>query len=213
MSQAATEGQEPTGTGTGTGQEPTGAGAGAGQEPGNQNGGTGNGTPGQIDVDAIADPAVKAFVIAQQKAAKEAREDAAKHRTRATALEAQKTEFERLSESAEQTAQREAAEREAERQKLLDENRNLKVGAVLRSAAETAKAYDPDTVLTLIGSKVTLDEQGAPTNVADLMAELKADKPFLFKRNGANAGEGENADSLDGDDMNSRIRRAAGRGV
>jgi hypothetical protein len=215
MSQAATEGQEPNGAAgsTATGQEPGATGS-TGQEPGNQAGATAaSGADGQIDVEAITDPALKAFVISQQKAAKDARDDAAKHRTQAKELADWKAEQERANETAEQTAVREAAERETERQRLLDENRTLKVDGAVRSAAESAKAHDPETVLALIGSKVTLDDSGKPTNVADLLADLRQTKPFLFKRSGVNAGEGNGQEPDGGEgDMNAAIRRSAGRG-
>lgn len=211
MSQNATEGQEPNGANGDQGQEPNATGT-QGQEPGDQqNTGADNG--GQIDVEKIEDPALRAFVISQQKAAEEARRDAAKHRTRANALETEKTEFERLSETADQTAQRERAEADAERERLRQEVRELKVGAKVRSAAEAAKAFDPDVVMVMIGDKVTLNDNGDPTNVPELLAELRTDKPFLFKRTTTNAGDG-NDEPGGGDaksDMNAGIRRAAGR--
>lgn len=212
MSQAATEGQAPGGAAPATpgteGQEPGGT-AGTGQEPGPQAGTDNGAQSGQIDVDAIADPALKAFVVAQQKAAADARAEAAKHRTEKQALEA---EHRKANETAEQTAQREAEERETERQRLITENRTLKVDGAVRLAAEHAKAHDPETVLALIADKVTLDDTGKPTNVNDLLAELRQSKPFLFKRSGANAGEGQGSGGEPAGDMNDAIRRAAGRG-
>lgn len=214
MSTAAPEGQEPNGANGGAGQEPPADQGAQGQEPGTQQaGGTGtDGADGQIDVEKITDPALKAFVIKTRQAAEEARKDAAKHRTEAQALQAKVTEQERANETAEQAAAREAQERDQRAKALENENRTLKVGVAVRTAAEAAKAVRPDAVLAMIGHKVTLDDQGKPTNVDALLADLRQTDPYMFKRTSNDGGQGRDTGEPTGDTMNDRIRGMAGRG-
>lgn len=213
MSQSSTEtgqGQEPaTGAGAAagaTGQEP-GATAPTGQEPG----GTGQQADAGATFDAstIQDPTIRAYVEAQQKAATEARQEAAQHRV---ALQT-------ATETAEQAQQRQAQEAETARQaeqtrlnELAEENRSLKVGAAITAAAPTA--HDPAIVASIIGPKVTLDDKGAPTNVTELVQGLKTSHPYLFKRSStdAGAGAGDQGATQPGD-MNSIIQRLAKRGT
>lgn len=66
---------------------------------------------------------------------------------------------------------------------------------------------------------IEVDEKGKPTNMKDVVKQLKADLPQLFKPNiggkadgGAGSGAGANDGKPAGDDMNANLRRMAGRG-
>lgn len=178
---------------------------GTGQEPGSAE----QGTP---DLTAITDPVLRSYVESQLRDAAEARQEAARYRTQAREAQGKVTEYERASETAEQTAERERAERDAETERLRQENRDLRVGGTVKAAALEAKAFDAELVYTLVESQVTLDDKGAPTNVAALLTDLKRDKPYLFRRTDAGAGAGADPGSSPeaGGGINAFIR---GRGT
>lgn len=218
MSNSATEsGQESGGSNGTTGQE-SGAGGGQGQASGDQGNGTGNGGNGsgdQFDLSTIQDPALRTYLEKVDKDAREARAEAARYRTERNNLQSQFQQFRSERETEAERAERERQEREqsgqAERERLAAlerENRDLKVGGVLRDAAVTAKAINPATVVGLLKDKVTLDDQGQPTNLQDLLKGLRESDPYLFKRASSDAGRGQGngEGSATTTDMNDLIR-------
>lgn len=50
----------------------------------------------------------------------------------------------------------------------------------LKMAAQSAGIIDTDIAAALLGGKIDYDADGEPTNVAELIAALKKDKPHLF---------------------------------
>ena len=231
MTAGSTEGTgTPTGeaNGGGTGAPAGGTdGTGAQGTTTDQNGtdtgaGGGNGSGDQIDLATIQDPAVREFVEKQQKAAKEARDEAARRRQENQTLKAQVDQFQRANETAEQAAQREQAEREAaaqaERQRLEtleQENRDLKVGGAIHAAAVTAKAHNPALIVEMLKAKATLDDKGQVTNLQDLLKDLRQSDSYLFKRASTDAGRGQagagEGSAAPATSMNDMIRAAAGR--
>lgn len=188
MSNNATEsqGQEPGQSGTPEGQE-SGGGAGQGQEPGQQGNQQG---PEGVDLSTIQDPAVKAYLEKIQKDAEEARREAARYRTERNTFQQQAQEYQRQNETDQERQQREAQEAKERLEQLERENRDLKVGTALQQAAEKAKAFNPATVAGLLNARVQLDDKGTPTNLQDLLTELRQSDPYLFRRTNADAGEG-----------------------
>lgn len=208
-----TPGQEPGGTATGgqPGQEPGGqqnppAG---GQEP--QGGQAGDGNPGAIDLNAITDPTIRSYVERQIKDAEEARKEAARYRTERNQFQSQAQQFQQANETAEQRAQREQQERDEQFQRLQQENRDLKAGTAVKTLADNAKAFNPDTVYGLIKGRLQYGEDGMPTNADTLIQELRQSDPYLFKRANADAGEGQGGEGNPAPSMNDAIRAAAGR--
>lgn len=206
MSTSATEsqGQEPGTNGTPSGD-------GAGQEPTAQQGQQGQGQepPQQIDLDAITDPALRSYVETQVRQAAEARNEAARYRTERNQFQTQVSEFQRQNESDQERQQREAQEAQERLERLERENRELRVGTALQAAATKANAFNPELVSRMLDAKVALDDQGNPSNLDDLLTELRQSDPYLFKRTSADAGQGrggENAPPAGG--MNDLIRGA-----
>jgi hypothetical protein len=204
------QGQESGAATQGQGQESTQGeqqqGQGQGQESGasQQQQGT---DQGQFSLDAITDPAVRAYVEAQQRQAQEARQEAARYRTeRNTLVQQNETEQERIA--------REATERQERLEALEQENRSLKVGQAIQAAASDAKAFNPVLVAQMLDAKVTLGDDGKPTNLQDLLKDLRQSDPYLFKRADTNAGEGKDEQSKPTGSMNDVIRSqvAARRG-
>lgn len=201
MSQGATEGgQDPANGGAGgQGQDPAANGQ-QGQDPsggqqqdpqGNQGNGTGGDT---FDASTIEDPAVRAYVEAQQKAAKEARDQAARYRTERNALQQQ---HETDAQRQEREAQEAAAARQTETERLAaleEENRTLKVGGAITDAARDAKAFNPSLVVQMLAGKVELGDDGKPTNLPALLTGLKESDPYLFRRSRNDAGAGGGGD-------------------
>lgn len=211
MSQAANEGtgQEPgTPTGTPAGQEPQGNGN-QGQEPGSQ------GTPsGEFDLSTVQDPAVRAYLEKVQKDAQEARQEAARYRTERNTFQQKATTLQQAQETEQERQQREAQEAKTRMEQLERENRDLKVGTAIQAAATEAKAFNPVLVAGMLDSKVSLDDNGNPTNLKDLLKELRQSDPYLFKRTDANGGEGTGQEAAPAGSMNDVIRNqvAARRG-
>lgn len=147
----------------------------------------------QFDPSTIQDPALRAWAETQAAELARARQEAARFRTERSTLANQVQEFQRQSETAEQAAAREAQERQERLDALERENRTLKVSQEVGKAA--ADAHNPALVASMIGPQVTLDDDGKPTNVAALIAALKASDPYLFRVTpaGADAGAGRGA--------------------
>jgi predicted RNase H-like nuclease (RuvC/YqgF family) len=196
------QGQEPPANGTQQGQEPSG---GQGQEP-NQQG-------DQIDLSTIQDPALRAYLENVQKDTKEARDEAARYRTERNTLQQAEAERQRANETEAQRLERERQEQAEETARLKRENEDLRKGQAVTKAAEKAKALNPSTVYALIKDRVTLDDQGQPNNVDDLLKDLRKTDAYLFARGAnADAGEGNGDESAPTGSMNDRIRDLARRG-
>lgn len=178
----------------GQGQAPA-AGQQTGQAPAAQQGQQGTGqqqqgqapaqqpTGGQFDASTIEDPALRAYVEAQQAELRRARGEAANYRTQYQGLQ-------RQHETVDQAAAREAQEHRDRLETLEQENRTLKVTQAMATAAKDA--HDPSVVAAMIGSQVTLDESGKPTNLDALVSGLRQTHPFLFRviPGGGDAGAG-----------------------
>lgn len=213
MSTNATEGGQgqESGTPNGTqsqGQE-SGQGAGQGQESGqqgNQSTQQGQQGPEGIDLDAIQDPAVRAYLEKVQKDAHDARQEAARYRTERNTFQQQVQTFQQQNETEQERQQREAQEAQERLERLEAENRALKVGTAIRTAAADAKAFNPDLIASMLDAKVTLDDKGQPTNLQDLLKDLRQSDPYLFKRADQNGGEGTGQESAPTGNMNDVIR-------
>lgn len=182
-------GQEPAATDQSQGQQPQGTGQAPGQQQQGQQG-TDDGLP---DLSGITDPALRAWVVQQAKDAKDARAEAARFRTEFRSAQDQVTQYQRQNETAEQKAEREAAEHQAALDALKAENRNLKLGSQWTTAATAAKALDSVALLNLLGGpdKIDLDDDGKATNLDALLTEAKAQYPWAFSRTaGADGHEG-----------------------
>lgn len=204
-----TQGQEPgAANGTqGAGQEPPQGGT-QGQESGNQGNQSQQGQQDAqgVSLDAIQDPAVRAYLEKVQKDAEDARREAARYRTERNTFQQQVQTFQRQNETDQERQQREAQEAQERLERLEQENRALKVGSAIRSAATDAKAFNPDLIASMLDARVTLDDQGNPTNLQDLLKELRQSDPYLFKRVDQGGGEGTGQEQAPAGSMNDFIR-------
>lgn len=212
MSSSATEGgqgqESGTPNGTPQGQESGGAGAGQGQESGQQQGTQQQGQQGPegIDLNTIQDPAVRAYLETVQRQAQEARQEAARYRTERNTFQQQVQTFQQQNESDQERQQREAQEAAERLERLERENRELRVGTAITAAATEAKAFNPALVAQMLDAKVTLDDKGNPSNLQDLLRDLRQSDPYLFKRSDANGGEGTGQEGQPTGNMNDVIR-------
>lgn len=206
-----TQGQE-SGTATqGSGQESTQGAGGQGQESGtqgNQQGQNGQqgAESGAFDFSTIQDPALRAWAEKVDRDARDARQEAARYRTERNQATQQAQEAQRANESEAEKAQRESQERQQRLERLEQENRALKVGSAIRTAATEAKAFNPDLIASMLDSRVTLDDDGKPNNLQDLLKDLRQSDPYLFKRADNNGGEGTGQESQPTGNMNDVIR-------
>lgn len=185
------------------GQEPQGGNGNQGQEPGGQQ----QGTPsGEFDLNTIQDPALRAYLEKVQRDAQEARQEAARYRTERNTFQQQATTLQQAQETEQERQAREAQEAKERMEQLERENRDLKVGQAIQKAATDAKAFNPALVATMLDAKVTLDDKGTPTNLQDLLKDLRQSDPYLFKRANTNAGEGAGQESEPTGNMNDVIR-------
>ena len=211
MSQGTSTGPEGQASSTGTqgqGQESTQGQGGQGQESGGQQGSQGQGQQAapEFDLNTIQDPAVKAYLEKVQKDAQEARQEAARYRTERNTYQSQAQTLQQQNETEQQRQEREATERQERLEALERENRDLKVGSAIRSAATEAKAFNPNLVAEMLNAKVTLDDKGTPTNLQDLLKDLRQSDPYLFKRVDQGGGEGGGQESQPTGNMNDVIR-------
>lgn len=198
-------GQAPAATQDQQGQQ----GTDAGQAP--------TGDAAKFDPATIQDPALRAWAETQAAELARARGEAAQFRTERAAAQQQVQQFQRQNETAEQQAQRESAERDARYAALEQENRSLKVGTAVQGAAATAKAFNPSLVADMLQGRVELDAEGKPSNVAALLAALKASDPYLFavtpQSGDAGAGRGTGSapgPSSAGESINAALRSRGG---
>ena len=212
------QGQAPTGqqtgqqgsqagtSGQGNGQQQDGA---TGQQQGQQQG-TADGMP---DLSTITDPHLRAWVEAQAREAREARQEAGRYRTERNGLRTQFDQYRQQHETDEQRQQREAQEARQRLEALEAENRTLKIAPQFTAAATAAKALDPQALLTLVGGleAITLDDQGKATNLDALLAQARTQYPYMFSRTNADAQQTGDGQAASGG-MNDFIRgRAAAR--
>ena len=167
---------------------------------------------GNGDGDGLGDAGKKA--IAAEREARAAAEDRAKE------LEKRIREFEDRDKSeSERTSEKiSALERD-----LADANERAATSELRIDGLEAARdagAKYPDAVWKLVDvAKVNRDRNGNPTNLEELVSEIRDSYPDLFRaragRGSANGGS-QSGDSSSGDDggsdMSARIRRAAGKG-
>ena len=133
-------------------------------------------TPGQVPSPSAGDD-----LTADQlrDALKRANEQAAKSRIDAKRLaELEKAEADRQAASLSETQK--IAKRADEAEAALKAARGRIGAAELKVAASALGIIDPDIAAALLGSKVEYDGDGEPTNVAELVKQLKGDKPHLF---------------------------------
>lgn len=84
--------------------------------------------------------------------------------------------------------------------------------AAIVTAARAAGAIDPDAMPALIDpAKLEMDAAGEPTNLKDVLAGLKKDKPVWFREGGPGSFDGGSRQSTEGEvDMEQALRAAAG---
>ena len=110
------------------------------------------------------------------------------------------------------------AERIAELEREVETHRKAARTATLQvataSAARKAGFRDPDLAYRLISSDVEFTDSGEPRNIDKLLGDLSKAHPYLLsgQSGGGDAGLGpRGAPAGANDDINSMIRRAAGR--
>ena len=129
------------------------------------------------------------------------RENAKYRKAAKDAADAEKTELERL------TSERDDFQRRYEQ--LEATYRETRAEAAFVDAATKANARSPKTLFRAYRSDIAYDDDGAPTNIAELVARLQNDEPDLFRVASGDGGKGGGTGNTT--DFNAMIRRAAGR--
>lgn len=138
--------------------------------------GTPPAAPGQVPPTSAGDDLTPEQL---RDALRRANEQAAKSRIDAKRLaDLEKAEADRQAASLSETQK--VAKRADDAEAALRAARGRIGAAELKAAASTAGIIDPDIAAALLGGKVEYDADGEPKNVADLVKQLKTDKPHLF---------------------------------
>jgi len=100
----------------------------------------------------------------------------------------------------------------AERDRALADLAARDVREAVVAAAERSGARRPLAVYRLIADELDLSDDGKPSNVAKLIDSLKKSDPDLFRTAGSADGAARGVAPSASADMNTIMRRAAGRG-
>ena len=140
--------------------------------------------------------------------AKKLRSESASLRKRLKDAESRVQKFETQNQT--EAEKREAALAQAEERASTAESRYRKaVGrAAVAEEASRSGAISPKAIHALIQDDIEFDDEGNPANVAGLIDKLRTEEPVLFRTPSADGGKGK---PVTNQDMNSLIRRAAGR--
>lgn len=101
----------------------------------------------------------------------------------------------------------------SERDLFKAELRSLKVADTLSQAIKAAGGDDPEVISAWIASKLTVEftDDDKISNLKELISEARERIPSRFPKRPGSANGGEGKGGSIGSDMNSLIRRAAGR--
>jgi ElaB/YqjD/DUF883 family membrane-anchored ribosome-binding protein len=148
----------------------------------------------------------KAALSAERKARRDAEKQLREATERLAAFEdATKTETQKASDRA--TASEVAAQQWRDRYEAMVKRNHV------TEAAVAAKALDPATVYALLRDDIELDDDGTPTNVDKLVANLAKSKPFLFGSPAAGARDAQPGQTFalnDGDALSNALLGAVG---
>ena len=176
--------------------------------------GGGGAGAGVVAVDAVVDPAVgePAAKPVEPSANKLIKDFAA---SRGVTVESLLTQFSDLENKGKTELQRLNDERDTFKTQAETNAASLRTEraerAVLAAAAK-ANAVDPDAVLALATSRLEFDADGKPTNVDAVIDALRTEKAERFKASaGSLDGGAAGPVGSESNDMNVRLRRAAGR--
>lgn len=136
---------------------------------------------------------------------KAARKEAASYRTRVKEFEdAQKTEAQRQQEALEAANGRVAT--------LLTRVRDLTAQSAVTDAAREAGAIEPALIYRAVRGDLEFDDDGNPTNVDAVLADLKASAPSVFRASGGSGDGGRgNGQLAPKQDINDVLRAMARR--
>lgn len=157
----------------------------------------------QADTDSLGDKGEKAL-----RAERDARRKAERE---LKALNARIAELENAGKSEEEQlkASLTSLQTEAERWKTRALESAAKVA--VSDAAAKANAIEPAAIFALVSRDLDYDDDGQPTNVADVIAHARKAYPGLFRAAAGSGDGGKGGTGAEANDMNALIRRAAGR--
>lgn len=137
---------------------------------------------GKDDADATA--GLKSALDKERTRARQAEKDLKAAQTRLSQIEDKdKSDVERL------TGERDAAAKRAEEADIKLRNANARVAVT--EAATNAKAISAAAVYALIRPDLEFDDDGEPTNVAALLAQVQRKEPLLFRAANGSADGGK----------------------
>lgn len=116
-----------------------------------------------------------------------------------TLKDGQKTEFQRLE------GERDTYRTKAE--ELEQRYRSAVASSAVRDAASAAGAISPKAVYAMIRDDVEFDDNGEPTNIADLIAQAQQDEPQLFRASGGSGDGGRGGNGHQPADINAFLRQ------
>ncbi len=128
-----------------------------------------------------------------------------------TQLSGKVTEYEKGQLTATEKLQKELDELKGRNEALERAQTTAIIRDAVADAARQEGAVYPEDIYRLLDSDAIEVEDGKVKNAAKLVTALKSARPALFGNSSADGQKGRQQQGADGGDMNSLIRRAAGR--
>jgi hypothetical protein len=136
---------------------------------------------------------LKAELASEQSARKKANAEAAKHRHAAKELEDLKSQIESEKLSTQEKLEKRLADLQRTHDDAIRQNQERTINYEVRLQAAQLGIADPnDAVKLLDWSEIEYDDNGAPTNVDDLLKTLVKAKPYLVVRKPVTSGGATN---------------------
>ncbi len=161
---------------------------------------TENATESSNDLGDKGAAALKAERDARRKAEKDLK-----------ALQAKVAEFENKDKT--ETEKSQAAQKAAEERAAAAESkaRSFAARVAITDAATKLNAISLKAVIAMVTPDLDYDDDGEPTNVTALLAQLKKDEPQMFKASQGSGDGGKGQDRASKTDINTALRGVAGR--
>lgn len=201
------EGESNSGSGGDSGNGGGGSGDGGSSSGGAGGAGSGNSgaSGGDGDDDDDFDPkAAKDLIRTLRKSERDLKKSV-------TNLQGKVSEFENANKSDLEKAQQRADAAEKRASELEAKVKAAEIRGAVADAARSSGAIYPDDVYALIQDKIEIGAEGSPSNVQDLIKDLRTSRPALFGRPSNGDGASGKGRTPQSDDVNTMIRRAAGR--
>jgi len=164
--------------------------------------------PSQADTQADKTQAAESISLDEAKKLR-SEANSLRQRLRAAEQKVQALDAAGKSDEEQRTARLQAAEERAAA--LESQLRAVNARTAMAEAASKANALDPAAIARMGLDDLDFDDDGEPTNISQVIAQLRRDHPRLFQAAPGDGDGGRRGPGANENDMNARIRAAFGR--